>query len=122
MTAESGQNAPRWWPFVAWLALVWNAIGVVTFFVDFGEDVPAWVTAAYGIAVFAGTIGSLGLVLRRRWALPVLVLSLVAIVVQMGHALLITDLVSESGPQAAILPLVITGIAAALVWVATRAR
>jgi hypothetical protein len=74
--------------------------------------------AAYGIAVIAGTVGSLGLLIGRRWAMPVLVVSLLAIVVQMGHAIFISDMVARLGAQSAVMPLLITAIAAALVWLA----
>ena len=36
------------------------------------EIMPAWVTAAFAIAVFSGVIGSTGLVLLKGWARPVL--------------------------------------------------
>jgi hypothetical protein len=46
------------------------------------EARPAWAVAAYATAVWAGAAGSLGLVLRKTWAMPLLLLSLVALVVQ----------------------------------------
>ena len=38
--------------------------------------------AAFAVAVWGGALGCLGLVLRRRWAVPVLIASLVGLVLQ----------------------------------------
>lgn len=120
-------------------ALVWNLIGVMTYLMQVSmtpeslselpaderalyTNVPAWVTAAYATAVFAGTIGSIGLLLRRRWCLPAFVASLVAVLVQMVHALFMTELLSVRGGSAAVLPVVIIAVAILLVWYAYAIR
>jgi CHASE2 domain-containing sensor protein len=43
---------------------------------------PAWSVAATAVAVWGGAAGSLGLILRRRWATPLLLASLIAVIVQ----------------------------------------
>ena len=65
------------------IALVWNLMGVFNyldqaFMTDkiletlpkeqqiLYQDVPAWVTAAFAIAVFSGTLGSLLLLLKKK--------------------------------------------------------
>ena len=73
-------------------------------------DIPAWVTGAYAIAVFGGTIASVALLLRKAWAVPAFIVSLAAIVVQMGHALFVSELLNVKGPSAAVLPIVIVAI------------
>src|SRR5690606_33282671 len=74
---------------VAIAAFAWNLTGVAMFFLHTGLDaaqiaalpeaqravyaaMPPWLPVFYGIAVFGGLVGSLGLLLRRRWAVPVL--------------------------------------------------
>jgi hypothetical protein len=42
---------------------------------------PAWATAAYAIAVFGGVLGCVALLMRRRWALSLLLTSFVALLV-----------------------------------------
>ena len=74
---------------------------------------PAWMTAAFGIGVFAGLVGSVLLLARRSSAMPVLLASLVAYV-----ALWIGDAVhgvfaALGAPQVVILTTVVA-IAAAL--------
>ncbi|WP_300973776.1 hypothetical protein [Sphingomonas sp. LHG3406-1] len=38
---------------------------------------PAWQTSVYAIAVWSGLVGAVGLLLRRRWSVPVLLVSLI---------------------------------------------
>ena len=76
---------PVWFWVVSIIALVWNLMGVAAYLMDaymsieqleamsqemreLYEGRPAWVTAAFAIAVFAGFIGSIGLLLRKKWA------------------------------------------------------
>jgi hypothetical protein len=41
---------------------------------------PKWQTAVYAIAVWSGLVGAIGLLLRRRFAVPLLLLSLIGAV------------------------------------------
>ena len=66
-------------------------------------------------------LGALGLVLRRRWARPVLIVSLVAVVLQFGSWLALTDAVAVIGPTVFVMPLIIVIVAILLVWLAGRA-
>jgi hypothetical protein len=43
---------------------------------------PVWFMAAYASAVWFGVAGSLGLLLRKRWAQPLFVLSLLGLIAQ----------------------------------------
>ncbi len=54
------------------------------------EATPGWLTVAFGVAVGAGVLGSIGLLLRQRWAVPCFAVSLVALLVQIGGAYLVT--------------------------------
>ena len=82
---------------------------------------PTFVTALFAIGVFAGAIGALGLVMRRRWARPVLIVSLVAVVLQFGSWLALTDAVAVIGPTVFVMPLIIVLVGIGLVWLAGRA-
>jgi hypothetical protein len=90
---------PKWYMPVTIIALLWNLMGCAAYVMDMTmspeavaaltdaqramyEARPAWAVAAYATAVWAGAAGSLGLVLRKTWAMPLLLLSLVALVVQ----------------------------------------
>jgi hypothetical protein len=80
---------------------------------------PAWITAAFAPGAFAGLIGSLGLALRRRWAQPVLILSLVALLVLEGWIVFFSDALEIFGLAA---PIVVSPGAILLAWLASHAR
>ena len=125
-----------WFLPVAALALVWNLMGVVAYLSQmtmdlsvledaqraFYESIPAWATAAFAIAVFAGVAGSVGLLLKKRWAIRVLVISCFGIVVQMTHSLLLGNGLDVFGTSALILPLVTLAIGLALIGFAILSR
>lgn len=86
------------------------------------ESRPAWATAAFAVAVFGGMIGCLLLLVRSRWASPVLVLSLLGVVVQMTHAFLVANSFQVYGPAGLIMPALVTTFSLILVWFARHAR
>ena len=90
---------PKWFTPVAVLALLWNLLGCFMIAMDamMPPDVVAtlpadqqaihaaretWMVIGSIVAVAAGALGSLGLVLKRRWATPLLVLSVLGLIVQ----------------------------------------
>lgn len=90
---------PKWYLPVTIIALLWNLMGCAAYVMDMMmspeaiaalpeaqramyDARPAWAVAAYATAVWAGAAGSLGLVLRKTWAMPLLLASLVALVIQ----------------------------------------
>ena len=92
-------TAPKWFVPVAVLALLWNLLGCFFIAQDVmltPEDVAKlppdmqavnagrelWMVIGSVVAVVAGALGSLGLVLKRRWATPLFVLSLAGLIAQ----------------------------------------
>jgi hypothetical protein len=90
------QNPTKLFRVISIFALLWNAIGAFQFFVEmsmteetlssypqdiqnFMHNIPSWFTYAFGIAVFVGFIGSLGLVLRKNWSILLLQISFLAV-------------------------------------------
>ena len=90
---------PKWFTPVAVLALLWNLLGCFMIAMDamMPPDAVAalpadqqaihaarapWMVIGSIVAVAAGALGSLGLVLKRRWATPLLILSVLGLVVQ----------------------------------------
>ena len=109
---------------VAVVALLWNLFGLFSFYTNvtatpaviaswpeaqqqIAAATPRWVFVAFAIATIAGVLGSLGLLLGKRWAVPVLLLSLLAILVQFGSIYAITPTWALTGVGGAILPLCI---------------
>lgn len=92
-------TTPKWFTPVAILALLWNLLGASAYLMDvtmspeavaqMGEaeramyaSRPAWFVVAYASAVWFGVAGSLGLLLRKRWATPLFLLSLLGLIAQ----------------------------------------
>ena len=131
--------APR--PLGFWiisvLALLWNLLGMAIFFMQVNmpaealaampaeqralyESMPGWVNGAFAVAVFGGALGSAMLLMKRRLALPLLALSLLGVVVQMGYTYLMTPAFRVYGASGAIMPAMLVLIALFLVWFARR--
>jgi hypothetical protein len=132
-----GARIPGWFRLLSLLGLLWNAFGVYMYLKSVGmfgdplagldaahralaESVPAWVTGAFAIAVFAGLPGSLFMVARKRIASPLLLLSLLAVIVQCGWIMLISNARAVEGAMALVMPCLITLIAILLVWLAGK--
>ncbi len=80
---------------------------------------PAWYTATYALAVFGEAIGCLGLLLRKKWALWPLMLSLLCVVIQHIYYLTSETYRFVEG-RAWIMVLLIPIISVFLVWFARR--
>lgn len=139
MNEETVNNPPKVFYWISAAALLWNISGIAAYIGQVSmspetlaqmteaqralyENVPVWATSAYAIAVNAGALGCLLLLLRKAVALPVLVVSLAAVLVQMGHAFFMTNSIEVLGAGAVVFPLVIIAIGAYLVWYANDAR
>jgi hypothetical protein len=129
-----------WYRTISVFAVLWMIFGVMAWLMDLRTDQasldamtepqrrlsasrPGWMLFIYGTAVLSGLAGSIGLLLRRAWAVPALALSFAAIVIQFGYTFLVMDAAGLLGPaQALPLPLMIIGIGAFLLWFGWDAR
>ena len=120
-------------------ALIWNLIGLV-FYIghvtispealaampqaqqDFFAETPTWATAAFALGVNAGVLGSLFLLFRKAWAVPMFVLSLVAVVVQDIDAFVLRGGFSVVGVNGIIIPSMVVAIAIALLFYARGSK
>ena len=136
----NGKPSTNFW-IIGGAALVWNLIGLV-FYIgevtmtpealaalteaqqEFFTSTPTWATAAFAIAVNAGVFGSLFLLLRKTWAVPTLVISLLAVVVQYVDAFVLRDAYGVVGVSSLIIPSMVSviGIALLLYARATKER
>ena len=123
---------PAWFWVVGIIALLWNFVGVFNYLhqaydkaaILEGLDqaqrevvlgIPLWATAAFAIAVFAGTLASIGLLLRKKWSLPIFVISLLALVAQFTYWLFLSDAIAVFGPKTSIMPIIVVAVALYLV-------
>lgn len=92
------------WSFwvIGSIALIWNVMGVVNFFVQLNPEMlasyreseraiivgrPAWATIGFAISVFGGSLGSLLLLLKNPTAFYLFVASLLGVIITMAHTL-----------------------------------
>jgi len=130
---------PRSFFVISGLALAWNLVGVAIYVMQVSisdealaamdpaqralmESAPTWLISVYALAVNTGALGSLLLLLRKTWSIPLLMASFACIVVQMGYSLFMTDAMEVYGPAVAAQSAFITAVGAYLVWFSRRAR
>lgn len=121
---------------VALTALLWNLFGLLVFVLQvsmtseqlatmppdqqqINAAMPMWVYGVFGLATIAGTTGAIGLLFARRWAVPALLVSFVAIVVQMSAAYLLTPVWALTGLRGAAFPLLLILVVASI-WMFAR--
>ncbi|MEI6670346.1 MAG: hypothetical protein WCP29_19555 [Acidobacteriota bacterium] len=129
---------PKWFPPVAIAALLWNLLGCVAQVSDMmvtPQDLakmsaaqqalyasrPAWAIVATALAVWGGALGSLGLVLRKRWSTPLLLLSLVGVMAQDFGLFVLSGAAAQAGPAVFVVQGLVLLIAVALVWLGRTA-
>ena len=132
-------QAPKWYLPTAVVAFLWNVLGCLAYLADVTikpEDVakmtaaqqamyhsrPAWAVAAMACAVWFGLAGSLGLILKKRWATPLLIVSLVGVIGQDIALFMVRGFIEVGGYAAVVLQGCVLLIAIALVLLARRAR
>ncbi len=135
----STTKPPIWFWLISGLALLWNAMGAWSYLsqvrmteafssrysteqLQAMADMPKWLTAVFAIAVWAGLLGALALILRKRWAKPLFLLSLLAIIVQSIYNFFMSNNKEVFGDQAYYFPIFILVIGAFLLWFAGMAR
>jgi len=74
------------------------------------DALPSWYAIVFGIAVFTGLLGCLLLLMRKKAAISLYFISLLAVLLQMGYWIFATDVIDVMGAQAIIMPLVVIAI------------
>nr|WP_230281490.1 sugar transporter [Croceicoccus sp. Ery15] len=122
---------------VSGLLFVWALIGDMAYLAQVTADLdelaktdpisasafrtmPEWVWTAYAVAVWVGTLGAIALLLRRKWAVPLYAVSLIAVILQFGWTFLATQLIEAKGADVLIFPAVIIAVGAFSLWWAMK--
>jgi len=130
--------APKWFRPVAVVALLWNLLGCAAYLADVmlkPEDIakltaaqqamyharPAWSIAATAIAVWIGAAGCVGLIMRKRWATPLLILSLVGVICQDAWLFGMSGAAADGTSAAYVLQGLVLAIAVGLVMLGRTA-
>lgn len=126
---------------IASVMLVWNLIGLMFYYqqstltpeimmqagltpeqIAHIMNTPAWGHSGYAIAVNAGVLGAILLLLRKVWALPLFVLSLVGALVQDLDAFVMRDAIEAWGPSGVTLPIIVILICLFEIWYSRAAK
>ena len=121
------------------VAFVWNCFGVLAYLSSvymtdevrallpenqqtYIANTPTWVTAIFAIAVFSGVIGSLLLLLKKKIAIPVFLLSLIAVIIQMLYSFIILNAFEVFGISNLIMSVLVIIIAVFLYGYSKKAK
>jgi len=131
--SESNKPGVAFW-IIGVVALIWNGMGVNAYLqsafkteaatVELNaeqlallDSTPAWMTALFAIAVFAGAIGCIALLIRKKMATTLLMVSFIAATIQQLYWLFGTNAVEVfSYKKPYLMPILIIIFAAFLVW------
>lgn len=110
---------------IAVVALLWNLAGISAFLMDtFAKDMmlegytqeqidvasnaPLWTSVAYGIATITGLLGALMLLARKKWAVSLFLISLIASIFHSGYIIFGMDGLQTFGTfEGVVFPLII---------------
>ncbi|RYD68329.1 MAG: hypothetical protein EOP58_00910 [Sphingomonadales bacterium] len=130
---------PGWFIILVGVLILWGLAGCAAFYmhVAYGPAMnpdatdwdrayfaalPGWFAWDYAVAVGAGLLGSVALLLRSRFALLLYLLSLIAVAVQFGYVFFATDLLSHKGAAMSVpFPAFIVAMVLLQVWLARYA-
>jgi hypothetical protein len=132
---ETSSRVPLHLWIVGVLAVLWNAIGAFDYAatqlriepymsqftpeqLDYFYGFPAWSVAAWAIAVWGSLLASFGLLLRKRWAVPLFGVAIVGMVLAAIQNFLLSDGLRIMGSGGAMFTAVIWVIAFALFFYA----
>ncbi|MEZ5501003.1 MAG: hypothetical protein R3E77_16425 [Steroidobacteraceae bacterium] len=127
---------PMWFRAIAGLSLLWFLMDLFSFYMrvfqtdaflqsmppdqqSLFRDIPSWVNVVYGAEVFGGVLGSLALLFRREWAMPLFLLSFIGVVCQTFYVEFLSDAIRVMGKPAIVMPLLSILIGVGMI-VATR--
>ena len=132
MAEAQATRTPRHLWIVGIVALLWNLMGAVDYVMtqtkneaymgqftpeqlDFFYGFPAWLVAFWAIAVWGGVLGAVLLLLRKKLAFPVLLVSFLCMVVTTIHNYAFAGAAEIVGGTAAFFSVVIFIVALLLV-------
>jgi len=131
MTTTNKPGTAFW--IISAIALIWNIMGVIAYLIqafmtddmkallpeterEMYENKPAWATAAFAFAVFAGLIGAIGLLMRKKWATALFIISLLGILAHQVYIFFISGVMDGASASLMVMPILVTVIGFFLVW------
>lgn len=131
---EQRNVSPLFW-VIGMLFLLWNAFGCYLYYMDqtmseaayaeaYGAPLaavrdiyPSWATAAYAIAVWGGLLAAILFLLRKKLALPLFVVSLVAAIISFSWGFMTPEFKAAAGSNHWVMPVIVIGLGLVEVFV-----
>ena len=131
---NSTMKPPTLFWVIAIIALIWNIMGVVAYLGQaymtdealallpetdqlYIKNVASWVTAAYATAVFAGVFGSIALLIRKKVAKLLFIISFIGVLFQSSYNFFIQEFMTIETFQI-VWSIIIIAICLFLIWYA----
>ena len=126
----------RWYYPAALASFLFMALGCVTYLRHVTTDpatlpadqrqlaalLPWWQIAGYALGVWAGLAGAAGLLLRRRWAEPLLMVSLLGVVIWISAFFLVREIRETASSDVLSIPAVVLVLTWTIFWFARHSR
>ncbi|MFT6267956.1 MAG: hypothetical protein ACJAVV_000761 [Alphaproteobacteria bacterium] len=129
---------PAWFYVLASVALLWNLLGGAAVIMNFiitteaiaslppeqqqmYADTPMWSSYGSLLAVITGSFGCLALLIKKAWAYPLFMLSIVGLVLQNIGIFLVVNAVAVLGETVLFMQAVVAVIAIGLLLLAKKA-
>ncbi len=115
-------SPPVWFWVISVIALLWYLMDMSAFLMrvlmtddvikampdnqqHLYRNIPLWVNIVFAGEVFGGALGCVGLLLRKKWALPLFVVSILGVLSQTFYVYFLSDAISTMGTPALVMPL-----------------
>ena len=132
MEPSSRKSPPVWFWVISVIALLWFLMDIWAFYMrvfmtedaigampenqrHLYQNMPPWVTIVFALEVFGGALGCQLLLLRKKWALPLFVVSFLGVISQTAHIFFFSDAISIMGAPAVMMPLLAILIGAGMI-------
>ena len=132
-------SPPVWFWVISVVALLWYLMDTSAFFMrlfitddairampenqqHLYQIIPLWVNIVFAFEVFGGTLGCIALLFRKKWALPLFIVSILGVLAQTSNIWFLTDAVSAMGAPAVVMPLVAILIGVGMIVLAKSAN
>jgi MFS superfamily sulfate permease-like transporter len=138
MATAYTDRVPAWFWIVSVLALLWEAMGCYSYVAQVtmsasdiaalpeGQQtlmaaIPTWLNGVFAIATWSGLAAAVCLLLRRTWARPLFLVSLVAVLIQFSWWFFVARAADVIGTDAYVMPVAVIVAAVLLVWFSSMA-
>ncbi len=140
MTETANSELPKSFWIIGGAFLLWNFFGLMIYYDQvtmtpevisdnftaeqqaFLQNIPAWATSAFAIAVTTGVIASLLLLVRNALALPIYIVSLVSVLLQDVYSFVLTDSLAVWGSNALYMPTFVVVVGIVEIWYSRSAK